>query len=141
MRLIIGSYYHIAPAEIQVIIEQNRYRLWRKRFFYLTVIFVFFLNWSRKSRRQSHYFVPFFENSTCHPTSISTIIMIIIIIGSKNMLNRKSTIYEIMITCDMYIFQIIKKSRPFIPIHIDRSIDDIIALQGRYGNKADIRNI
>src|SRR5690625_4065231 len=107
IRLIIGSDYHIAPAEIQVIIEQNRYRLWRKRFFYLTIISVYFLNMSRKSRRQKHYFVPFFKNSTCHPTCISTIIMIIIIIGSKNMLNRKSTIYEIMITCDVYIFQII----------------------------------
>ena len=81
------------------------------------------------------------ENSARHATGKATEIVVLIGVGPDHGLDRETGVDVIHVAADVNSLQRVEQRAALVPRHLGRTIDDVVSVQRRDGNKLDVGNL
>ena len=92
-------------------------------------------------RRQDHHLVAGPEDTTGHPAGIAAIVGLTGGLGPDHPLDGQPGIDQVAVRGDVDLLEVVEERCPFVPGHIARALDHIVALERRDGDEAEVGHV
>ncbi len=92
-------------------------------------------------RRQHHHLVTGPEHAAGHPSGVAAVVGSAGGLGPDHPLDREAGVDEVAVRRDVDLLQVVQQGGPLVPGHVGRTLDHVVALQGRDGDEAQIGHV